>query len=74
MKGSNDLVLQILQKLVTELKKQGVDTASVNLDAWHTLPKERLNRDNLAEHFYHHAFQLDDLFQALTPVDRSVKN
>ncbi|MBD2295740.1 uridine kinase [Anabaena sphaerica FACHB-251] len=55
----------ITEKLITALNHQNVNAVSINLDAWHKLPSERFNSENLAQHFYHHAFHFDDLFQQL---------
>lgn len=55
----------ITKKLVAELNLQGVQAISINIDPWLTLPKQRFNAEKPAEHFYHHAFMFEDLFQRL---------
>ena len=37
----------------------------IHLDAWHTPPEVRFNRDNPAEHFYNHAFRFTQVFERL---------
>jgi uridine kinase len=55
----------ITNQLVAELNLQGVQAVSINIDPWLTLPEQRFNSENPGEHFYHHAFVFEDLFQQL---------
>jgi uridine kinase len=55
----------ISNKLVAELNLQGVQAISINIDPWLALPEQRFNPENPGEHFYHHAFVFEDLFQQL---------
>lgn len=55
----------ITEKLINALNHQNIHAISINLDAWHKLPTERFNPQHAALHFYHHAFNFDDLFQQL---------
>ncbi|KGF73692.1 uridine kinase [Neosynechococcus sphagnicola sy1] len=55
----------ITQKLVSEINQQGVKAIAINIDPWLALPEQRFNPENPGEHFYHHAFVFEDLFQQL---------
>ncbi|MBD2695208.1 uridine kinase [Anabaena catenula FACHB-362] len=55
----------ITEKLITALNEQDINAVSINLDAWHKPLIERFNSEHPAQHFYHHAFYFDDLFQQL---------
>lgn len=52
-------------QLVTKLNHRGCRAVSINIDPWLTLPEQRFNSDNPGEHFFHHAFVFEDLFQEL---------
>lgn len=53
------------QQVVERLKSRGLNAALIGLDAWHHPPEKRFNKDAPAQHFYHHAFRFDDLFEML---------
>lgn len=55
----------VANQLITALNHQNIHAVSINIDPWLTLPEYRFNPHNPAEHFYHHAFIFEDLFQQL---------
>ena len=55
----------ITEKIVSETQSRGVRAIAINIDPWLTLPEQRFNSENPAEHFYHHAFPFDRLFEQL---------
>jgi len=55
----------IAQQVVGKLKSRGLDAALIGLDAWHHPPEKRFNKDAPAQHFYHHAFRFNELFNIL---------
>ena len=55
----------VTEKLVTALNKQTINTVSINLDAWHTLPSHRFDSERSPSHFYANAFDFDSLFEQL---------
>jgi uridine kinase len=52
-------------RVVTALAGHGVRTAGINIDGWLNLPRVRFSPENPAEHFYHHALRLDEMFERL---------
>lgn len=55
----------ITEKIVAETNKQGIRAIAINIDPWLAPPEERFNSENPGKHFYHHAFQFDEIFQTL---------
>lgn len=55
----------ITNQLVEKLNLEGLQAISINIDPWLALPEQRFNPANPGEHFYHHAFVFEDLFQQL---------
>jgi uridine kinase len=55
----------IARQIVERLKVQGLNAVSIGLDTWHHPPEQRFNKDAPAQHFYHHAFRFDELFNIL---------
>jgi len=55
----------ITEKLTKDLNLAGVKAVSINIDPWLTLPEQRFNSEKPGEHFYHHAFMFNDLFEQL---------
>jgi len=47
------------------LQTQGVNAAAMGVDGWLNLPQVRFNRESPAEHFYHHAMRLEEMFERL---------
>lgn len=65
----------ITRKVIDELKNRNLSAVSFNLDLWHYPAAVRFSKDNPGEHFYHHAFRWDELFNLLIePLkrDRSI--
>uniref|UniRef100_B8HJZ3 Uridine kinase n=1 Tax=Cyanothece sp. (strain PCC 7425 / ATCC 29141) TaxID=395961 RepID=B8HJZ3_CYAP4 len=55
----------ITEKLVAQLNQQDVHAIALNIDPWLTPPEQRFNPHHPAEHFYHHAFAFEQIFQQL---------
>jgi len=50
------------ERLVDALKKKGVCAVAINVDAWLSLPNDRFNASNPAEHYYHNAIRFNEMF------------
>ncbi len=61
----------VADQLAIALQQSGWQTVVINLDPWLHLPDHRFNPDHPGDHFYHHAFRFDDLFELLIqPLQR----
>ena len=61
----------VANQLEIALQQSGWQTVVINLDPWLHLPDDRFNPDHPGDHFYHHAFRFDDLFELLIqPLQR----
>ncbi|MDJ0617681.1 MAG: uridine kinase [Calothrix sp. MO_192.B10] len=55
----------VTEKIAKETNRQGLRTISINIDPWLNPPEQRFSAKNSGEHFYHHAFSFEDLFEQL---------
>ncbi len=55
----------VTEKITTEINRQGLKAISINIDSWLNRPEKRYSANNPGEHFYHHAFPFEDLFEQL---------
>ena len=55
----------VTQKITQEINKQGLKVIAINIDPWLNPPEKRFSVQNPGEHFYHHAFFFEDLFEQL---------
>jgi uridine kinase len=57
---------------VAALRDLGVNAVAINIDGWHHLPARRFGEERSAEHFYHHAFRFEEMFERLVlPLKRN---
>jgi uridine kinase len=56
---------KISKELSEALQSRDLNPALIHLDAWHTAPEIRFNKERPAEHFYKHAFRFPELFGLL---------
>jgi uridine kinase len=52
-------------RLARTLEAQGLVAATIHADDWLHLPAVRFGRSNAAEHFYRHAFRVEEMFAQL---------
>jgi uridine kinase len=52
-------------ELCRELERADLRVALLNVDGWLNLPAVRFSRQDPAEHFYHHALRLEEMFADL---------
>ena len=55
----------VTEKITTETNRQGLKAIAINIDPWLNPPEQRCSAKNPGEHFYHHAFAFEDLFEQL---------
>lgn len=55
----------VTQKLVAGIKAQGLQAIAINIDPWLTPPEQRFSSHLPGEHFYHHAFVFEQIFEQL---------
>ena len=53
---------ELLNRALLELR---FNTALIHADGWLNLPGVRFGKENLAQHFYDHAFRFDKMFESL---------
>ena len=61
----------VTDRLVGELRRQGVNSIAINVDGWLNLPSRRFSEVRPAEHFYDHAIRFEEMFpQLVLPLKR----
>ena len=53
------------KKIAQKINQKDLKAIAINIDAWLNPPAKRFSTTNPGEHFYHHAFSFDHLFEEL---------
>lgn len=62
----------VATRLVSALRQRGLHAVAIGADGWLHLPSVRFREERPAEHFYHHAFRFDEMFERLIlPLKRT---